>query len=417
MAATRMLLALLLLILACDNATEPDPFQVRAIPEELRDAADEVVAANNEFACDLYRAVSSEPGNLFMSPYSIATALSMTYAGAAGATAQEMAQVLHIPGSASQWHEASGALLESLNRGVSLGGYELSIANRLWGQTGWVFLDAFLSTLRDLYQAPLEQADFIADPEAARQIINQWVEDQTHDRIQELIPPDGLSDMTRLVLANAIYFKGTWLAQFDPDLTREGPFWLSPGVSVQAQFMSMKSTTQRFAHAYAPPSEVRLLELPYEGEDVSMVVLLPEDADGMAELEAALTVDQIDHWYGLIRECDVTEVLLPRWTVTSSFDLEPTLSDLGMPTAFIPAMADFSGMDDSQDLFIDHIRHKAFVQVNEEGTEAAAATEVDMGYTGLPPFFKADHPFLFYIRDNVTGSILFLGRVSDPTAE
>ncbi|MCU0613025.1 MAG: serpin family protein, partial [Candidatus Eisenbacteria bacterium] len=230
-------------------------------------------------------------------------------------------------------------------------------------------------------------------------------------------PPGGIGEITRLVLVNAIYFKGTWLNQFDPRLTKEGAFWVTPGVSVPAQFMSMKSTTQRYGHAYDSPCDVRLLELPYAGEDLSMVILLPEDDDGLDELEAALTVDQIDHWYGLIREHDLTVVLLPRWTVTSSFDLETALSGLGMPSAFNPLLADFSGMDGRYDLFIDHVRHKAFVQVNEAGTEAAAATEVDMGYTGVLPFFKADHPFLFYIRDNVTGSILFLGRVVDPTAE
>jgi len=412
MAATRMLLAFLILVVACDNATEPDPFEIRAIPEELRGAADEVVAANNEFACDLYRAVSSEPGNLFMSPYSIATALSMTYAGAAGTTAQEMAQVLHIPGSAPQWHEASGALLESLNRGVSLGGYELAIANRLWGQTGYVFLEAFLTILRDAYQAPLEQLDFARDPEAARLIINQWVEDQTHDRIRDLIPPGVLDALTRLVLTNAIYFKGTWLTQFDPDDTEEGLFWVAPGQSVQAQLMRMEAS----AHRCASLPSLQVLELPYKGEDLSMVILLPYQIDGLPALESEVTATKLDEWYDALYDAEV-EIILPRWTFTSAFGLVDALSALGMPSAFDPFLADFSGMNGCRDLVVQDVIHKAFVAVNEEGTEAAAATAVVVGETSAGPSFEATHPFLFYIRDNVTGSILFLGRVVDPTAE
>ena len=412
MGVTRLVLAFLILVVACDNATEPDPFEIRAIPEELRGAADEVVAANNEFACDLYRAVSSEPGNLFMSPYSIATALSMTYAGAAGTTAQEMAQVLHIPGSAPQWHEASGALLESLNRGVSLGGYELAIANRLWGQTGYVFLEAFLTILRDAYQAPLEQLDFARDPEAARLIINQWVEDQTHDRIRDLIPPGVLDALTRLVLTNAIYFKGTWLTQFDPDDTEEGLFWVAPGQSVQAQLMRMEAS----AHRCASLPSLQVLELPYKGEDLSMVILLPYQIDGLPALEAEVTATKLDEWYDALYDAEV-EIILPRWTFTSAFGLVDALSALGMPSAFDPFLADFSGMNGCRDLVVQDVIHKAFVAVNEEGTEAAAATAVVVGETSAGPSFEATHPFLFYIRDNVTGSILFLGRVVDPTAE
>lgn len=412
MAATRVMLAFLILIVACNTATEPDPFKERAIPEDLRSAAAQVVAANNVFACDLYRAVSSEPGNLFMSPYSIATALSMTYAGAAGTTAQEMAQVLHIPASAPQWHEASGALLESLNRGVSLGGYELAIANRLWGQTGYVFLEAFLTILRDAYQAPLEQLDFARDPEAARLVINQWVEDQTHERIQDLLPQGVITALTRLVLTNAIYFKGTWLTQFDPEDTEEGLFWIAPGRSVPAQLMRMEAT----AHRCASLSSLQALELPYKGEDLSMVILLPNQIGGLAALEAEMTATKLGEWHDALHEAEV-EVILPRWAFTSAFGLVDALSALGMPSAFDPFLADLSGMNGRRDLFVQDVIHKAFVMVNEEGTEAAAATAVVVGDTSAGPVFEATHPFLFYIRDNVTGSILFLGRVADPTVE
>lgn len=402
----------LILATACHHAAEPDPFKERAIPADLRDAATEVVAANNEFACDLYRAVSSPPGNLFMSPYSVATALSMTYAGAAGTTAQEMANVLHIPAGASQWHEASGALLASLNRGVTLGGYQLSIANRLWGQVGFVFLASFLTILREAYQAPLESLDFAADPEAARVTINTWVAQQTNDTIKDLIPPGILNPMTRLVLTNAIYFKGTWLTQFDPRATESGPFWITPTQSVSAPLMHMKKATHRGAYL----DEVSLLELPYRGEDLSMVIVLPHERDGLPAVEASLTAQRLEQWYDSLHEADL-EVILPRWTFTSAFTLKEALSALGMPSAFDPERADLSGMTGTAELFISSVIHQAFVAVNEEGTEAAAATAVTVDLTSMPGVFEATHPFLFYIRDNVTGSILFLGRVSDPTAE
>ncbi len=409
--ASYKLCAWALLLFACHTPAEPDPFEVRAIPSTLREPVAEVVAANNAFACELYRVVCTEPGNLITSPYSVATALSMAYAGAAGTTGEEMGRVLHVPLGASHWHEASGALLESLNRGVSLGGYELSIANRLWGQTGYSFLEGLLAILRDAYEAPLELVDFAHDPEAARRLINRWVEGQTKGRITDVMPPGVITSLTRLVLANAIFFKGTWETRFDPDRTTSGPFWVSPGRSVLVPLMHMDHRLHRYASF--PTFEV--LELPYRGGDLSMVLVLPSEVDGLAALEAALSATMVEEWYAALGVQRIA-VVLPKWSFAATFRLAEKLSTLGMPSAFDPMAADFSGMNGQRDLFLQEIVHKAFVAVNEEGTEASAATGIAVGITSAGSTFEATHPFLFLIRDNVTGSILFLGRVVDPTA-
>ncbi len=406
-----LLLFFAMMINGCgsNSPTGPDPFVERAIPEHMLPFVEEAVTAGNQFAFDLYAELKDGEGNRFFSPYSISSALSMTYAGAAGITEEEMARVLHVPNDPSQWHPAAGALQNSLNRGVALNGYELSIANRLWVQEGYAFLESFLAIVQDCYDAGLELINFALDPEAARLIINEWVADQTHDKIQDLIPPP-LSGDTRLVLVNAIYFKGTWLTQFDPENTTDWSFRITADESVTVPMMTLREAEFN----YAQTDDVSILEMPYDGEDLSMIVILPAEIDGLTELEDALTLARVKSWLASMHKTTLN-VLLPKFEMTSEFPLNEVLSRLGMPSAF-DDNADFSNMTGARDLFISAVIHKAFVNVNEEGTEAAAATAVIMGYAGALDSFVADHPFIFLIRDNVTGSILFMGRVSDPSA-
>ncbi len=404
------LLFFAVMISGCGDSspTGPDPFGARAIPEHMLPFVEEAVTAGNLFAFDLYAELKDGEGNRFFSPYSISSALSMTYAGAAGITEEEMARVLHVPNNPSQWHPAVGALQNSLNRGIALGGYELSIANRLWAQEGYPFLESFFAIMQDCYDAGVALINFALDPEAARLIINEWVADQTQDKIQDLISPP-LSGDTRLVLVNAIYFKGTWLTQFDPELTTDRSFRITADESVTVPMMMLKETEFN----YVQTDDVSILEMPYDGEDLSMIVLLPEEVDALTELEDALTLARVESWLASMYKTTLN-VILPKFEMTSEFLLNEVLARMGMPSAF--GNADFSNMTGARDLFISAVIHKAFVNVNEEGTEAAAATAVIMLETCMGNSFVANHPFIFLIRDNVTGSILFMGRVSDPSA-
>jgi serpin B len=390
-----------------------DPFEVRQLPEELRADAMSVVESSNRFAVDLYARLAPRPGNLFFSPFSVSTALAMTHAGARGVTAEEMARVLHFSLEPGSLHPAYGALIRSLDRGSTLGGYRLDVANRLWGQTGYGFLEPFLATTREDYGAELAQLDFAGAPEPARATVNAWVEEKTQGKIQDLFPAGTIGELTRLVLTNAIYFKGSWASRFDEAGTRSAPFRLSGTTSVDVPTMSQSG---RFALARLDDLDV--LELRYQGGDLSMVILLPAAVDGLGSLESILTFESLTAWLAMLDAAEPTEIILslPRFRTASSFVLNDVLAAMGMPTAFDPVAADFSGMNGRRDLAVQVVVHKGFVDVNEEGTEAAAATGVGVGATSLPPPLLVDHPFLFLIRDNLTGSVLFLGRIVDPSA-
>lgn len=401
-----------LALVACSDhepTTPNDPLVVRQLPEPVRAEAAEVVAGNTAFALDLYRGVSGQPGNLFLSPFSISTAFAMTYGGARGATESEMSAVLHFPFEQARLHPVFHELLKSLDTGIGLDGYRLDVANRLWGRADYAFLPEYLTLTREQYAAELATVDFAGQPEAARTQINAWVEEKTQQKIHDLLPPGSVQPSTVLVLTNAIYFKGKWQTQFDPKLTHDGTFRVDAGRTVTVPMMHMNAEL-----ALGQAAGGLLLELPYSGRDLSMLFLLPDAMEGLPALEQSLTPANLDAWRGTLHTSEIN-VYLPRFTVTSSFSLKETLSALGMPVAFSDA-ADFSGMNGTGGLTITDALHKAFVTVNEEGTEAAAATGVVVGPTSAPPQFVADHPFLFLIRDNVTGSILFLGRVVDPTA-
>jgi len=401
-----------LIALSCAGSpTEPDPFDARQLSADLREEADEVVAGNNTFALDLYGNLRAEEGNLFLSPFSISTAFAMVYGGARGETEQQIAQVFHFGLGQDRLHTLYQALLASLDTGAGFDGYRLDVANRLWGQKGFSFLPSYLDLTRNQYGAELEVLDFQADAEACRTTINNWVADHTGQLIKDLMPAGSITSLTRLVLTNAIYFKGKWATEFDPDLTRPIPFYVTPEQTVEVDMMVMKE----FTYSTYATEDVALAELPYRGKDISMILLVPTRLDGLPAVEAVLTPENLAAWMGAM-EPRKQDLYLPRFEVASEFGLNDVLAAMGMPDAFDPQTADFSGMDGERDLSIQAAVHKAFVKVNEEGTEAAAATGVGMGTTSVPPSVRADRPFLFLIHDNVTGSILFLGRVADPTA-
>jgi serpin B len=368
-----------------------------------------VVQGNNKFAMALYRRLQELDGNLFFSPYSISIALAMTYAGAGGKTQTQMAQALSFPTGQKTLHPVFALLAGKLGEAGKKGHVKLRIANTLWPRKGDKFLKAYLALMKKFYGVRITPVDF-GEEEEARRKINSWVEEKTENKIKDLIAPGVLDAATRLVLVNAIYFKGDWASPFDPVLTSQAPFVVAPGNPVQVPMMTRKDTFR-----YAADDKLQVLELPYAGDDLSMLVLLPGEDDGLASLEESLELESLDKWTNALAEAEV-EVSLPRFELTFPFRLDETLKTMGMTDAF-SGNADFSGMDGSKELFIGAVLHKAFVNVNEQGTEAAAATAVVMQTKAMafPTIvFRADHPFSFFIRENKTGSILFVGRVANP---
>jgi serpin B len=370
--------------------------------------------STDQFALDLYAKLAADnQENLFFSPASIQTALAMTDAGARGQTAAQMAAVLQLPPGSGAMHKDFGGFLNGLN-GPGAGatrGYELSVANALWGQQGYPFLPAFLDLLKASYGAGLREVDFKGNSEAARQTINAWVEKKTAGKITDLIGAGVLTSLTRLVLTNAIYFKGTWETQFDKKETRDEPFHPSAD---RAQNTPMMHRTA--SYGYLEDAQFQALKLPYAGKRLSMIILLPRHPDGLPELEKALTAEKLKQAFAVFREQKVA-VTIPKFKLAGQFELGPALQAMGMKLAF-SGDADFSGMTGKPDLSISNVIHKSYVEVNEEGTVAAAATGVVMTFTmafpNQPPIFRADHPFIFVIRDEASGAFLFMGRVTDP---
>jgi serpin B len=365
---------------------------------------------NNEFAWDMYGKLKGDKGNLFFSPFSLRTALAMTYAGAKGETAAQMEKTLRFAPQDPALHAAFASTIQSIEPGEK-GGYTLTVANSLWGQKDYGFLKPFLETCKANYGSGLTEVDFIKAFEQARGNINLWVEDKTNQKIKDLIPPGGLDNATRLVLVNAVWFKGDWLSQFKKNETQDAPFYLDATEKVTAPLMHRLGKGYRYAEADA----IQVLELPYQGDKLAMVVLLPKEKDGIGKLETMLTAEKIAAWVGSLRAPEKTDVYLPKFKMTyGTKEMADPFKAMGMVLPF--GAADFSGMDGRKDLFISLIFHKAFVDVNEEGTEAAAATAVVMkgGAPPAPPVFRADHPFVFLIRDKASGNILFLGRLVNP---
>ena len=371
-----------------------------------------VVEGDNAFAVALYGQLHKQTGNLFFSPESISTALTMAYAGARGDTAAEMAKTLHFTLPPDQLHPAMGALLRDLN--TPQAGYQLSVANALWAQHGYTFLESFLKLLKTDYDAGLNQVDFQGASETARSTINRWVEQKTQDKIKDLLQPGSLKPDTRLVLTNAIYFKGDWETPFDKTLTKDEDFHLSPAQTKTTPLMHRQG-----GFNYFNGGTFQALAIPYKGKDLSMVILLPNEVGGLSSLEQSLTWSKAQEWLRQLAPVSKVVVTVPKFKMTRQFELGATLGAMGMPAAF-SGTADFSGMTGKRDFSISEVIHKAYVDVNEEGTEAAAATAITMRALAMrapvqpPPVFRADHPFVFLIRDNRSEGILFMGRVADP---
>lgn len=386
-------------------ANEPSP--------ETEIKVSEIAESGNQFAIDLYQQLRSQDGNLFFSPSSISTALAMTYGGAAGETEAEMAKTLHFELPQAELHNAMSSLQSLWITSNQNKDVRLNLANRLWGHQGYEFLPAFLKLTREKYSAQLARLNF-AKPEDAKRTINDWVQDRTEGKIQNLIPSGVLTPDTRLVLTNAVYFYGNWSTPFMKQLTRDQDFHLSAINTIKVPTMYQQGKLR-----YGEVDDLQILELPYGDGDLSMVILLPKEIDGLAGLESKLSLENLKSWLGSVKIEDAVQVTLPKFKTTSQFELADALQAMGMRQAFNARTADFSGMTGDRDLFISAVVHKAFVDVNEAGTEAAAATGVVISRTSVPikapPFFRADHPFVFLIRDNRHGGILFLGRMTDPS--
>ena len=365
------------------------------------------VEAYNGFAFDLYRRYSSGSGNILFSPYSISTALSMTYEGARGQTAEEMEAVFGFLTNPSNRLPSVAKIYNTLNEEDRE--YALHTVNALWIQQDYNILKEYVDNIANYYGGDANILDFASEPEESRLIINEWVEDRTNDRIKDLFPAGSIDSLVRLVLTNAIYFKGDWLYEFDPEATSVEDFYVSPSTAVEVDMMSLHRTFN-----YANTDNLQLLELPYTGDDVSMLILLPKEGH-MDEVETKFSDQMLSELVDMMEETDV-DVYLPRFTFDTKYFMTEDLAEMGMPTAFT-SEADFSGMTGTKELYIDMVIHQAFIEVNEKGTEAAAATGVAMRLSAALPgeVFRADHPFIFLIRDLDTGVIMFMGRVSDPS--
>ena len=374
-----------------------------------------LVEGNSVFTFDLYQALKEEDGNLFYSPYSISLALAMTYAGAHGETAQQMADTLQFLLDHDKLHPAFNWLDAELAgrgegaKGKDGEGFRLNIVNAIWGQKNYEFLSGFLDVLAENYGAGLRILDFMTNTEKSRLAINDWVSDQTEGLIEDLIPQGALSELTRLVLTNAIYFNAAWAYPFDEDMTSDDQFYLLDGGQVSVPMMKQ---TESFG--YTDGEGYQAVELHYDGDELSMVILLPEDGNFEA-FEEGLQGQQVRDIISGLQPSEVA-LTMPKFEFDSEFSLTDTLAGMGMPIAFSDA-ADFSGMTGNRELFISDVLHKAFVAVDEAGTEAAAATAVIMELTAMPDppvEVTIDSPFIFLIRDIETGTILFVGRVMNP---
>jgi len=382
---------------------------------ESEEAAGKVSATgNNEFAFKLYDLLKHKDGNIFFSPCSIRTALAMTLSGARKRTASQMEKALCLTGKEEVPHRAIAALASGLDTRAGQYGHELKIANSLWGLKGYRFLPEFLGSLKKIYGAGFNELDFRADPENAYKTINRWVEGKTDSRIRELLKAGDLDPATVLVLINAIWFKAHWACRFDESNTRERPFFL-PGTGKKndgPRKISVPFMYQMSDFGCLHDKDMTILELPYEGNELTMVIILPREREGLAGLEASLTSEALLKKLQKLEPQEIG-VFLPKFKANSRFYMRETLSALGMADAFDSTAADFSGMTGSGGLWIDNVIHEAVVEVDEQGTRAAGATAVMMKKGGMS--FHADHPFMFLIRDKNSGAILFLGRVADPS--
>ncbi|HEV2080550.1 MAG TPA: serpin family protein [Allosphingosinicella sp.] len=409
-----VLAALLIGLPACSASQmepEPGPQQrvTPALPEARAPAPPpaDLAAGQAEFAVDLYRRLGAQPGNIFLSPASISAALAMVYAGAEGETAAQMAEALRYPAGPG-FHEGMGALLRRLP--IEAEGRVLRIANALWVQRDFALRPEYSQLVKRHYGGEATPVDFVAAPEQAIATVNRWAEDKTAGRIKGVIQRSNVTVDTRLILTNSIYFKGDWLRPFSANHTRQRPFRLPGGRSVPATFMRQRSS---FRVLREPGFEA--LEAPYKGEELSMILFVPERPEGLAQFESSLTAQKLDGWIGklMAEERSDVELVMPKLQLTTRASLVPELQALGMRRAFSNS-AELGGIAAPARLRLSDVIHQTFLLVDEKGTEAAAVTAGIAEIVSMPREFHADRPFFFLIRDNRSGTILFLGRISDP---
>lgn len=366
----------------------------------------------NTFAFDLYKHISqANDGNIFFSPYSIFVALSMTYEGARNDTAMDMQTVLNFPQNNDTALCSFGKIYNLLNQDQE---YRLNTANALWIQEKYPFYENYLHFLQHYYMAQATNVNY-SNPTEVAEMINDWVDKNTHGKITDFLSSSDIDPFTVMILTNAIYFKGLWETPFDTEKTQEKDFEISPGETVKVPMMHSPSD---ISYRYTETETVQVVELPYQGDSLSMVIVLPKNND-ISTLEQTLTYQDFIDWRGSFNTRDVVKVSFPRFTLETRYQLEDYLRDMGMSLPFTPA-ADFSGMADTDlvSLFIDRVIHQAVVDVTEEGTEAAAVTSVHIALTSVPDYvsFNANHPFLFYIQHKDTGTILFMGKLQNPVS-
>lgn len=414
-----IMLALVMLFSGCSKPAYGDELKsnkARLVSNASQPDIAALVDDNTDFAMALYQVLKQQNGNLFYSPYSISEALAMTYGGARNETEKQMADALGFSLSQAQLHAAFNYLDAALaSRGQGAKGkddqpFVLKVVNAIWGQKDFSFNSNYLDLLAQNYGAGLRILDFIKSPEASRTAINDWVAQQTEQRIKDLIPQGSINDMTRLVLTNAVYFNGGWQTPFDKALTKDGPFFLPNGQKVTVPMMYQSEST-----GYAAGSGYQAVELKYDGGELSMVIILPTSGT-FSTFESSLDGRKLQTIISGLKNNEVN-LTMPKFQFDSSFGLKSALTTLGMPVAFSDS-ADFSGMDGKTDLQIQDVVHKAFISVDEAGTEAAAASGVVVGTTAMPVNVETvtlDHPFIFLIRDTATGAIVFTGRVTDPS--
>ncbi len=392
------------------DVTQKEQKPVAVDTNATNETVDLLVNAMNKFSFEFYKQlISDNTENIFFSPYSIFVALAMTYKGARNETADEMYNVLNFPQNNDTVLCSFGKIYNLLNIEKE---YTLHTANALWVRENYPFLSSYLKFIENYYMGKATEIDF-TNPEQAAEIINQWVEDHTNGKIEDLVPSSAIDPFyTALILTNAIYFKGSWLQQFDPDDTTEKDFEVSPGNTVEVPMMSITGEDAEFN--YTETTDLQILELPYEGDDLSMLILLPKE-NNLTNLEQSINSINLSLWKKSLSETNIN-IYIPKFTMETDYTLNDYLKNMGMNIPFTP-LADFSGMTGKQDLFIDRVIHKAFIEVNEEGTEAAAATAVMMTMgIALPPEleFNANHPFIFLIQHKETSNILFMGKVYNP---
>ena len=364
-----------------------------------------IVDTNNQFAIDLYSEMnaSNNKDNIFFSPVSISTAFAIAYEGASNNTADEIQDVFDFPQDDEKRRDSFLSLIKDLNKEDNQE-YQLRLANALWLANGFKPNDEYVQIAKNYYDSEVTTVNFNSD---GVDKINGWVKDKTEGKIKEIFAPDPANSAIQLAITNAIYFKGIWTEQFDPEKTKIDNFYTDKDTAVKVPLMELKTAFLNQART----DQAKIVELPYEGDKVSMLVLLPKKIDGIKSLEESITKDNLKKWREDFEEIK-TKVYLPKFKIETTYDMVPVLQELGIHDAF--GDADFSRISDS-DLFISKVIHKAFVEVNEEGTEAAAATGIAMLQSG-PVEFRAYHPFVFIIQEKETGQILFMGRIMNPTS-